>query len=250
VAYAEFRPPDSLNAVVAVTWERSLPIASGPSSARILPDGCVDLVWLGDRLIIAGPDRGPFMSSLRPGDTVVGLRLRPGLAGPVLGLPASELRELRPPAEDVWGRAGSELAERIGEAASPADRRRALERAVADRLRETERPDPIVSAALRHLGGPGSRVGELPRALGIGERQLLRRFDAAVGYGPKMLDRVMRFQRFVARTTALAADLDDLARVAADLGYADQPHLTRECRRLSGLSPSALVASRPAFQAA
>jgi AraC-like DNA-binding protein len=250
VAYAEFRPPESLRAIVARTWERTVPRDEAPPSARVLPDGCVDLVWRGDRLIVAGPDRGPFMSPLEPGETVVGLRLRPGLAGPVLGLPASELRNLRVPVADVWGRRGMELTERVGEAATPADRRRALEAAVEARLAEIDSPDPIVSGALGYLGRPGIRVGQLPAALGIGERQLLRRFDAAVGYGPKALDRVLRFQRFVRRTAAVADDLDQLARVAADLGYADQAHLTRECRRLSGLTPAQLVASRAAFQAA
>jgi AraC-like DNA-binding protein len=249
VTYAEFRPPESLRTIVARTWERSVPRTEAPPNARVLPDGCVDLVWRGDRLIVAGPDGGPFLSPLEPGETVVGLRLRPGLAGSVLGLPMSELRNLRIPLADIWGRQGIELAERVGEAATPADRRRALEEAVAARIGELGLPDPIVSGALRFLGRPGSRVGRLPEALGIGERQLLRRFDAAIGYGPKVLDRVLRFQRFIARTAAVADDLDQLARVAADLGYADQPHLTRECRRLSGLSPAQLVASRSAFQA-
>jgi AraC-like DNA-binding protein len=250
VAYAEFRPPDSLREIVACTWERTVPVSGPATDARVLPDGCVDLVWRDDELIVAGPDRGPVISSPRPGETVVGARLRPGRAGAALGLPASELRDQRPAVEDVWGRAGAELAERVGQAATPGDRRRALEDALAARVDEIGSPDPIVSAGLAWLGRPGSRVGLLGPTLGIGERQLLRRFDAAVGYGPKVLDRVLRFQRFVARASALADDRDQLARVAADLGYADQPHLTRECRRLSGLSPRQLVASRVAVQAA
>jgi AraC-like DNA-binding protein len=250
VAYAEFRPPKTLRAIVARTWERSVPAAEAPAHARVLPDGCVDLIWRRDQLIVAGPDRAAFMSPLQPGETVVGLRLRPGMAGSVLGLPMSELRNLRVPVAEIWGRQGIELAERVGEARSPADRRRALEAAVASRLGEIGSPDPIVAGALGYLGRPGSRVSRLPGVLSIGERQLLRRFDAAVGYGPKVLDRVLRFQRFVARTAAIADDVDQLARVAADLGYADQAHLTRECRRLSGLTPGQLVASRAAFQAA
>jgi AraC-like DNA-binding protein len=249
VSYAEFRPSDSLSAIVDCTWERTAPRERSARDARILPDGCVDLVWRGDELITAGPDRGPFISHLRPGETVVGLRLLPGLAGRVLGLPASELRDLRVPLSDVWGRRGSELAERLGELGTPERRRRGLESAVGDRLAEVGEPDPLVTAAVRRLGLPGTRVGRLGEALGIGERQLLRRFDASVGYGPKVLDRVLRFQRFVARARAVADNVDGLARVAADLGYADQPHLTRDCKRLSGLSPAQLAATWPAFQA-
>ena len=84
----------------------------------------------------------------------------------------------------------------------------------------------------------------LSPGLGVSERQLRRRFDQTVGYGPKTLDRVLRFQRFVSRDAAIAGGDERLARLAADLGYSDQAHLTRDCVALSGLTPSALVASR------
>jgi AraC-like DNA-binding protein len=89
-------------------------------------------------------------------------------------------------------------------------------------------------------------VAALGDALGISERQLRRRFADAVGYGPKTLARVLRFQRFL----ALAAGDDpagsargDLAGLAYAAGYADQAHLTRECRQLSGRTPAALLAA-------
>jgi len=109
------------------------------------------------------------------------------------------------------------------------------------RLRDAGEPDRLVLAAADWLGRPGTCVSALGRLLGIGERQLRRRFDGAVGYGPKVLDRVLRFQRLVAAAPAIAAGDDALARVAAELGYADQAHLTRECKRLSGLTPARLA---------
>lgn len=245
--YAEFDPGDRLRDLVDCTWERRVPDRERPVASRVLPDGCVDFVFRRGELILAGPDRGPFMSHLAPAETVVGLRLRPGAAGRVLGFPASELRDLRPTAADVWGRAGAELAERVADAETPDGHRRELSDAVLARWRNADDLDPVVAAAVRMLGRPGARVAALGSTLGIGERQLLRRFDAAVGYGPKLLDRVLRFQRFVAR--ASSADDHQLARVAAELGYADQAHLSRDCKHLSGLTPAQLVASRAAFQA-
>src|SRR5512141_2623463 len=94
---------------------------------------------------------------------------------------------------------------------------------------------------LRRPGFPGSGVDRLAESLGISERQLRRRFHQCVGYGPKTLDRVLRFRRLVARAGAIAAGESDLARVAADLGYADQAHMTRVCLRLSGLTPVQLA---------
>ena len=96
-------------------------------------------------------------------------------------------------------------------------------------------------AAGRRLGLPGSRVGSISRTLGMSERQLLRRFKAAVGYGPKTLDRVLRFQRFLASARAVRRGDENLAGIAAELGYADQAHLTRECVELAGLTPRQLL---------
>jgi AraC-like DNA-binding protein len=241
VRYSEFRPREVLCGVAVCTWERVVSPAGAPPSSRVLPDGCVDLVWRAPDLVVAGPDSGPVLSPLQPGETIVGLRLRPGAAGPVLGLPASEVLDARVSLADLWGRAGAQLTERLGQAHSPQGRRCLLEEIMLARMQRMESPDELVLAATRQLGLPGARVASLSEQLGTSERQLLRRFDAAVGYGPKVLDRVLRFRRFVA---AVSGD-EDLARLAAELGYADQAHLTRECVRLSGLTPRRLASGSP-----
>src|SRR3954451_6294360 len=243
VAYREFRARHELSDLVACTWERAVPRNGGAPSHRVLPDGCVDLIWRVAELVVAGPDRRPVMSQVEAGGTVVGLRLRPGVAGRALGLPASELSDERPPLDSVWGRVGAELAERIGSERTPRLQRAVLEDALLSRRRDMDAPDPLVMAATRRRGLPGSRVRALSIALHASERQLLRRFRAAVGYGPKTLDRVLRFQRFLSRAPAVAGGEEVLAGLAAELGYADQAHLTRECVTLSGLTPARLVAS-------
>jgi AraC-like DNA-binding protein len=215
----------------------------GASARRILPDGCIDLVRREGRLLIAGPDTSAWLSSVSSGGTVVGLRMRPGIGGSVLGVPASELRDARAEAADVWGRAGSELGERVGEESDPQGRRALLASVLTKRLATAGRADSLVLAASRRLGFPGSRVTELADALGISDRQLRRRFHDAVGYGPKTLDRILRFRRFVTRAPAVISGDEDLARIAADLGYADQAHLSRDCLRLSGMTPTELVES-------
>ena len=235
MAYREFGPSRRLEDFVTCTWERATPPTDASGAARVLPDGCVDLVWRGGDLFVAGPDSRAFLSPVGPGETIVGLRFRTGIAGQVLGLPASELRDARVSVAEIWG---AEPAERLGEAPDADTRRALLEQAVERRIAD---PDQLVLAAVRRLGRPGTRIGQLSDALGTSERQLLRRFNGAVGYGPKTLDRVLRFQRFLERARARNGG-GDLARTAADVGYADQAHLTRECVRLSGLTPARLAA--------
>jgi transcriptional regulator GlxA family with amidase domain len=72
---------------------------------------------------------------------------------------------------------------------------------------------------------------------------LRRRFHTAVGYGPATLARILRFGRFL---SLLDGGRDDLAGLAFEAGYADQAHLSRETRRLAGLSPAGLLRARRA----
>jgi methylphosphotriester-DNA--protein-cysteine methyltransferase len=104
-------------------------------------------------------------------------------------------------------------------------------------------PDPAVTRAATLLRDPRAHAEDVAADVGLSLRQLRRRCHAAVGYGPKTLQRVLRFRRFVSwidRDSGAA----DLAVLAADAGYADQAHLTRECVGLSGLTPAALARVR------
>jgi AraC-like DNA-binding protein len=237
--YREHAPAPDLAGLVACTWERRVgPL--GVDEVRVLPDGCVDLVWSSSAgLVIAGPDTGPVVYPVASTYAAAGLRLRPGVAGSVLGLPAAELRDLREPLPALWGRDAARLEEHIT-LADPAGRRLLLEEAIRPLAREA-RPDPLVLAGLEQLGRPGCSVAELSRTLALSERALRRRFDHAIGYGPKKLDRILRLRRFLRR--AALPRPDGLAAAAAELGYADQAHLTRECRDLSGLTPAELTAA-------
>jgi hypothetical protein len=92
VSYAERLVASPL---VACTWEQ---VTATGHEQRVVPDGCVDLIWAGERLGIAGPDTRARVVALAPGSRTVGVRLRPGTAGAVLGLPASELCDVAPAA--------------------------------------------------------------------------------------------------------------------------------------------------------
>ena len=71
--------------------------------------------------------------------------------------------------------------------------------------------------------------------LDVSPRTLRRRCQDAFGYGPKTLERILRFQRFL--HLARRAQQPKLAALAFEAGYSDQAHLTREVRSLSGFSP-------------
>lgn len=221
-AYREYRPPAGLEPVVACVWEDDALVAG---TRRVVPDGCVDLVWLGDRLLVVGADTEPMVWET-VGAPATGIRLRPGTAGAVLGVPADEVRDQRVPLSLLWP-VVADWPDNPA-AAAPSARRRLLAEAV---LHRKAQPDPLIGAAVRLLALPRARVSTVARDLGVGERHLNRRVTAAVGYGPKFLARVARLRRLIAGRE------DSLAERAYAAGYAGQAHMTDEVRRLTGLTP-------------
>lgn len=213
----------------AVVW-------SGPGDAatRVLPDGCMDLLWLDDDLVVAGPDRTAFVWAADGGSALHGVRLASGVGPAAFGLPADELRDRRVPLDDLWPSADvRRLRERVGTAD---DRAEALESVVADRLRVAAPPDPAMLAAAAMLRD-GAGVDAVAQSVGYSDRQLRRRARAAFGYGPKTLARIHRFQRALDRVRGGASH----AGAAAAAGYADQAHFAREVRDLAGVPISDLL---------
>jgi AraC-like DNA-binding protein len=232
----------SLRAVVVCTWTRDA--SSVPGSDVILPDGCVDIVWDGESVFVAGPDTGPVvLDPLAARRAHTGIRFRPGAAPAFLGLPASQIRDQRVPLETLWdGPRVRRLTDELAVAPAAA----ALERAVLDCAGEPV--DALAGVAVRAIARvPSTRVDALADRLGVSERTLHRRVQGAVGYGPKVLARVVRFRRFLAlaprRGTMSLADL------AVSAGYADQAHLARECRALADRTPAELVGTSTAADA-
>jgi AraC-like DNA-binding protein len=245
--YREWAPPAALRHVLSCLWSQVTPDgAPGPNgpgrSSRVLPDGCSDLIWVrGGRAFVAGPDTGPVPTELGPGTVIIGARFRPGAGGDALGVPLSELLDQRIDLADLR----RDVDRRLLGTMEP-DEAVARITDVAGRLAVAGEPDRAVLRACALLGRPGVRTSDVAAEVGLSGRQLLRRCEAAVGYGPKTLQRVLRFRRFVSLVDASAGTGGpaDLALAAVHSGYADQPHLTRETVRLAGLPPAALVRER------
>jgi AraC-like DNA-binding protein len=242
-SYREFRPGPVLAAQVLCLWSQVIGAGERVLQHRVLPDGCADIVWIGEAPpVVAGPATGPVVVPLLPRTIVVGVRLRPGATPGLLGLPASELLNRDTPLVDIWGAGGAALAARVIEQRSVAARLSAAEASLARRLAAAGPPDPMIVAATRWLARrPAGRIEALARSLDIGERRLRRRFTAAIGYGPKTFQRVLRLQRLLALAGRSPCRGAGLASLAAAAGYTDQAHMSRELWALTGLSPATLL---------
>jgi AraC-like DNA-binding protein len=220
---------------VACSWRATI-----AGSHRLVPDGCVDVLWLGTGAMwVCGPELAAWEFSLPPGLQAVGVRLRPGAARRLLRTDVHHLTDRRARFEDVFG-TGVErsLSEQMGEARDPLP---VLEGAVRSWVHGAPSAEGTDAGIVQAMLAPRPRpVAEVARDVGLSARQMHRRSLRLFGYGPTTLARIVRFQRFV--LLGQRTEGRTLAELAVASGYHDQAHLGRDCRSLTGLAPSAFLA--------
>jgi methylphosphotriester-DNA--protein-cysteine methyltransferase len=240
--YVEIAAPPALARHVERLWVHRFGGPPPPEGRRLLPDGRINLVWLS----MTGPRiAGPSQTFLRPPpvDRLIafGASFWPGAAPYLLRTDAHTLVDAHTSLEDVDPRLARRIDARMAHATTPRAALAAFADELARHLDDVDPPDPVVRAAVRMLDRPAATVADAAVATSVSERELQRRFVRDVGYAPKTLQRVLRFQRFLGH---LEAQPVQLAGAAALAGYADQSHLSREAKKLSGLSPKQLIGYR------
>ena len=172
------------------------------------------------------------------GFTGVQVDLTPLAAHRILGGGVAELAGSIAPLDAVFGRAGDRLVERLGNTGDWARRLDLVERFLVDRLDDGPDPDDVTAVVWRRLATGATTVDAAVDGLAYSLRQLRRRVVAGLGLPPKRLARLVRFHRTLVR---LERDQrTPLARIAVELGFADQPHLTREFRDFAGTTPATM----------
>lgn len=216
----------------------------------VVPDGCSDLILVEGQLFVVGPDQTAAFPAIASGSTIVGLRFRPGSAMHWLKTPLSHLVGQTVPLEAFWGRQALEIEDRLAECGA-ADRLEILLRTLRQQAATVERPHAEMRALFCWLSQSDPRRASIRRfaaSSAVSERTLRRRSLDSFGYGPKTLERVLRFQRLL--TLMGRQKPVQLADFAAESGYADQAHMSREVRELSGLTPREICAQLSLIRAA
>ncbi|GAA0937654.1 AraC family transcriptional regulator [Kribbella koreensis] len=167
------------------------------------------------------------------------LALTPAGSRALLGLPSGELVTTIIDLDKQLGMPAQELGERLRATPHWHERFDLVERLLLEAWRDEPigAPRAELGWAWRRLcetaGGIG--VQELAQEVGWSRRHLTEQFRAEYGLAPKVASRVLRFERAV--RWLKAKPQTRLADLAADLGYADQAHLTREWHAIAGCSP-------------
>ncbi|MFA1544469.1 DUF6597 domain-containing transcriptional factor [Actinomadura monticuli] len=190
------------------------------------------------RARIVGVVRDDFIEEIRDEGRVVGAAFRPGGFRPFTDAPVSALTGRFADVDEVFGAAGRALAAEIFAAASAED---AVGRLADFLVGAAPEPDPSAERAAavvaRIAARPGLvRVDELAADVGLGARSLQRLFHEYVGIGPKWV--IRRFRMREAAERAASGGAVDWAGLAAELGYADQAHFTRDFTAAVGTPPA------------
>lgn len=191
---------------------------------------------------ITGSHTASYVSDIAADEPVIAIHFRPGGAFPFFGIPLSELENTSVGLDQVWGRDGLELHERLIDASSAAARFGIVERFLLSRPWSSVNRDPCVGAAMTAIeNNPSVRMAEIRDLVGMSTKRLIAAFRAEIGLSPKAFARIRRLQ---AALRLLNAGSIGGARIAADVGYFDQAHFVREFRSFTGMTPTQYAQQR------
>ncbi|WP_338000425.1 helix-turn-helix domain-containing protein [Chelativorans sp. YIM 93263] len=241
--YLETAPIAALRCSFRCAWINRLPDEE-VGTVAVVPDGCIDLIWRGERLSVVGPDLTAARPVLQRGDTVLGLRFEPGAAASWLGLSIAEIVGKEIELQDVWGQKAHRIAESMEEAGDAQQRLVRLQKHLAGTAPSIDGVSKHGRAIFGFLQKNATRqsdrgIRQLAVALGTSERSLRRQTHEIFGYGPKTLHRILRLQASI--TSVRRSNAPQLADIAYENGYTDQAHLNREIQSLCGMTAGEFV---------
>jgi len=207
-----------------------------PVSVFIRPDSPAPTRHPGG--FVAGIDDGPTVVSHDGYQHGIQLDLTPVGAHRLFGLPMSDIARRVVPLTDVWPRPDRDLCDRLRDAPDWDARFDLLDRVVGARVADSRLATETIEWAIGRIDRSGGRVPmrTLARELGYSQKHVITLFRDQIGVPPKLLARIVRFDRLVQRLRA-GADTS-WADLSLACGYYDQAHLVRDVRQFTGLTPT------------
>ena len=241
--FTEQQPDSRLRRWFLTYWE--FQVGEGaPATHHVPPDGCTSLLMAlrpdgTAPLVTSGPWTTPLVVPATPGQRTRGIRLAPGAASLLLGVPAEQLVNR---VSVVGGNAVIPL-DRISAAFHEpdlADVARALDALLLEGLSRWPETDSRVAQAIGILWRSGGTpaLPTVAAEVGCSPRTLLRAMRRATGLTPKQFARIVRFH---SAARVIADSAATISQAAAEGGYADQPHFHHEVSSLTGLTPGELA---------
>ncbi len=238
--YLEYSPSPRLNPFVASYWSLQVSEIKEPENYRVLPDGCIDLLF--DNIsrpsgVIVGSMTKSVSVTLQPNARYFGVRFRPGGASSFLNISLKEIADTQLKLEDVWRNAYSEFSD-VMDNKQVKRQIETVENLLEKQLSNNAIGNRKVQAAITLLNAHDGNysVNMLSKTLEISRQHLNRIFTEAVGLNLKMFSRIVRLQ--AALKCARRAPVNDWALFALENGYYDQAHFISDFKDLTGVTPT------------
>jgi AraC-like DNA-binding protein len=234
-----FAPSPGLAPLVRRYW---MPVWSLPegqvSVQRVLQYPVCLIVVSHEYALLVGPSSGLSTQELAGTGWALGTMLQPAAGVALVGGPVGGLTDRAVPLADEA--LVTAIRDAVGDDPHDPDRQQAAVTLVEEslaRLLPVDEEGMLVNAIVEYVEGDPDvqRVGQVCEKFAITERTLQRLTARRIGLSPKWL--IQRRRLHEAAERLADRERPDLARVAADLGYADQAHFARDWRAVTGLTP-------------
>ncbi|MGV3630343.1 MAG: DUF6597 domain-containing transcriptional factor [Bacteroidota bacterium] len=256
--YQTYDPSEELSAIVKCFWSLEAPVADLPEKQRIVPDGCMELIFhYGDlynqfredgscftqpKAFVFGQITTPLEIAPTGATGILAARFHPEGFNPLASIPVREMENTAVSLEKLFGTEGVELEKQVIDCPGNTERIRIISDFLLQRMQSSEAIDRVSKSCvevLLQLNGQVS-VDALSDQLNINRRQLERRFSSAIGLSPKQLSKIIRLQATLKMLDR--GQFENLTDLAYGNGYFDQAHFIKDFKEFTGMSPKQFYA--------
>lgn len=251
--YQTFEPSDDLKAFVKCFWQLESPAEEIPQKQRIIPDGCMEMIFhFGDlykqymrsgkaviqpRCCVFGQLTAPLEIEPVGVTGIFSVRFHPDGFLPFSDLPIKDYENKAVPLELAFKESGQQLAEEVSDTRSPEKKIEIIESFLLKKLKKPDTIDKIIHSTLQTIFDSNGQlsVDMLSEQLKIHRKKLERKFSTSVGISPKQLSKIIRIQSTLKRM--YEKKHTTLTNLAYDGEYYDQAHFIKDFKEFTGVTP-------------
>ncbi|MEI9943071.1 MAG: helix-turn-helix domain-containing protein [Chitinophagaceae bacterium] len=251
--YLVYTPSAELQPFVKCFWTLEDETAEEPVRQRVIPDGCMEMIfhygdlyrqYFEDGASIIQPRSfvfGQITTYIEIAPTgksgIVAARFLPDGLTPFLKIAVTELENKAVALNELFGEKGAALEEKVLTAIDATQRIKLIEEFLLSLLADQQTIDNITKACVDVIYQSQGQVGmeELAGKININRRKMERRFTTAIGMSPKQLSKVARLQATLKMLEQ--KKFTNLTSLAYENGYYDQAHFIKDFKEFTGMSP-------------
>jgi AraC-like DNA-binding protein len=256
--YKTFNPGNELSTFIKCYWTLESPKVNIPEKQRIVPDGCMEMIFhhgdlyrqfLDENNSIIQPKCFVFGQITSPleieptGETgIFAARFHPDGFLPFASMPLKNMENKAVPLEVLFDKEGLRLEIEVLKAQNTKQRIELVEKFLAERLSTPQAVDRIIESTVKTMLAINEQlsIDEISQKLNINRRQLERKFSSVIGLSPKQLSKIFRLQRTL--KMLLSNEYTSLTALAHKGNYYDQAHFIKDFKEFTGLTPKEFYA--------